>query len=111
LSIETYSLTNTFFCFIFGGMGKLLSSTEAAERLGLSVARVQTFIWEGRLPAVKVGRSYAIDEDDLKLLADRKLGRPPKSAPVADKRATRAAGASNGDATGTTKATKKSKAK
>jgi hypothetical protein len=42
---------------------------------------VQTFIWEGRLPAVKVGRSYAIDEDDLKLLADRKLGRPPKPKP------------------------------
>ena len=62
-------------------MGKLLSSTEAAGRLGLSVARVQTFIWEGRLPAVKVGRSYAIDEDDLKLLADRKLGRPPKAKP------------------------------
>ncbi len=63
-------------------MGKLLSSTEAAGRLGLSVARVQTFIWEGRLPAVKVGRSYAIDEDDLKLLADRKLGRPPKAKPA-----------------------------
>ncbi len=66
-------------------MGKLLSSTEAAERLGLSVARVQTFIWEGRLPAVKVGRSYAIDEDDLKLLADRKLGRPPGAAKATKK--------------------------
>lgn len=88
-------------------MGKLLSSTEAAERLGLSVARVQTFIWEGRLPAVKVGRSYAIDEDDLKLLADRKLGRPPKSLPTTQKRATGHASASNGDATGAAKATKK----
>ncbi len=77
-------------------MGKLLSSTEAAARLGLSVARVQTFIWEGRLPAVKVGRAYAIDEDDLKLLTDRPTGRPPKSAPVAQKPATGQSRASNG---------------
>ncbi len=60
-------------------MGKLLSTTEAAERLGLSVPRVQTFIWEGRLPALRVGRSYAVDEDDLKLVENRKTGRPPKA--------------------------------
>ncbi len=60
-------------------MGKLLSTTQAAERLGLSVPRVQNFIWDGRLPAEKVGRSYAINEDDLALVADRKPGRPPKS--------------------------------
>jgi excisionase family DNA binding protein len=107
LSIEIYSLTNIFFCFIFSGMGKLLSSTEAAGRLGLSVARVQTFIWEGRLPAVKVGRSYAIDEDDLKLLADRKLGRPLKSALSTQKRATGRVRASNGTATGRKKGGKK----
>ncbi len=87
-------------------MGKLLSSTEAAGRLGLSVARVQTFIWEGRLPAVKVGRSYAIDEDDLKLLADRKLGRPPKSAPSTEKRATGRRRASNGTSKGKQKGRK-----
>jgi excisionase family DNA binding protein len=107
LSIEIYSLTNTYFCFIFGGMGKLLSSTEAAARLGLSVARVQTFIWEGRLPAVKVGRAYAIDEDDLKLLTDRPTGRPPKSAPAAQKTATGQIRASNGGATGKKKGKKK----
>jgi excisionase family DNA binding protein len=61
-------------------MGRLLSTTQAAERLGLSVARVQSFIWDGRLPAVKIGRAYAVDEDDLKLLADRKPGRPSKPA-------------------------------
>jgi excisionase family DNA binding protein len=60
-------------------MGKLLSTTEAAARLGITVPRVQTFIWEGRLPAVKVGRSYAIDEDDLALVAGRKPGRPSKA--------------------------------
>lgn len=63
-------------------MSKLLSTTQAAERLGVTVPRVQTFIWEGRLPAQRVGRSYAIDEDDLKLVADRKPGRPPKAKSV-----------------------------
>ncbi len=67
-------------------MGKLLSTTEAGARVGLSVARIQTFIWDGRLPAVKVGRSYAIDEDDLKLIANRKTGRPPKQAAATTKK-------------------------
>jgi excisionase family DNA binding protein len=60
-------------------MGKLLSTTEVAARLGITVPRIQTFIWEGRLPAQKVGRSYAIDEDDLKLIEHRQTGRPPKA--------------------------------
>lgn len=59
-------------------MGKLLSTTEVAVRLGITVPRIQTFIWEGRLPAQKIGRSYAIDEDDLKLVENRKPGRPKK---------------------------------
>ncbi len=56
---------------------KLLSTPEVAERLGVTVARVQTFIWEGRLPAQKVGRDYVIQEEDLKLVQNRKTGRPP----------------------------------
>jgi excisionase family DNA binding protein len=92
-------LTNTFFRFIFGDMGKLLSTTEVAARLGLSVARVQTFIWEERLPAVKVGRSYAVNEDDLKLVADRKVGRPPKSTPAAKRAATGQKRAADGSST------------
>ena len=67
-------------------MGKLLSTTEAAARLGITVPRVQTFIWEGRLPALKVGRSYAIDEDDLKLVENRKTGRPAKQAAATSKK-------------------------
>jgi hypothetical protein len=33
----------------------------------------------GRLPAEKIGRDYFIKENDLKLVADRKPGRPPKA--------------------------------
>ena len=57
----------------------LLSTPEAAERLGVTIARVQQLIWDGSLPAQKVGRDYVIKESDLKLVKDRNpVGRPPK---------------------------------
>jgi excisionase family DNA binding protein len=58
----------------------LISSAEAAERLGVHITRVQVLIREGRLPAQKIGRTYVVNEDDLKLVKDRKPGRPPKKA-------------------------------
>jgi excisionase family DNA binding protein len=59
---------------------KLLSTSEAANKLGVTVGRVQQLIWDGLLPAQKVGRDYVINEDDLKLVEDRpKVGRPPKA--------------------------------
>ena len=36
-------------------------------------------IREGRLPAQKIGRTYVVDEADLKLVEDRKPGRPRKN--------------------------------
>jgi excisionase family DNA binding protein len=57
----------------------LISSAEAAERLGIHITRVQVLIREGRLPAQKIGRTYVVDEEDLKLVADRKPGRPRKA--------------------------------
>lgn len=35
---------------------------------------------------MKIGRSYAIDEDDLKLVENRKVGRPPKQATATGKK-------------------------
>ena len=58
---------------------KLLTTKEAAERLGVTVTRVQQLIAAGRLPAEKMGRDFFIKEDDLKLVADRKPGRPRKA--------------------------------
>jgi len=58
---------------------KLISTAEAAERLGVHMTRVQVLIREGRLPAQMVCGSYVINEDDLKLVADRKPGRPSKA--------------------------------
>ncbi len=57
---------------------KLLTTHEVASKLGVTVSRVQALIWNGRLPARKVGRDYVIQENDLKLVADRKPGRPHK---------------------------------
>ena len=56
----------------------LLTTKEAAEKLGVSVRRVQAMITKGGLPASKLGRDYLIKESDLKLVEDRKPGRPPK---------------------------------
>jgi excisionase family DNA binding protein len=58
---------------------RLLTTKEAAEKLGVSVLRVQQLIWSNRLPAEKMGRDYFIKEEDLKLVEDRKPGRPPKA--------------------------------
>lgn len=59
---------------------KLISSAEAAEKLGVHITRVQVLIREGRLPAQKVGRNYVINEADLKLVKERQPGRPKKQS-------------------------------
>ncbi len=60
------------------GRVKLITTSEAAEKLGISIDRVQALIRAGRLPATMFGRVYMINEKDLKLVADRKPGRPKK---------------------------------
>jgi excisionase family DNA binding protein len=59
-------------------MKDLISSKEAAEKLGLSLRRVQALITSGRLPAQKIGNSYVVNEKDLELVKERKSGRPAK---------------------------------
>lgn len=63
------------------GMSKevLLSVSEAADKLGISRWRINQLINQERLPAQKVGRAYIIKESDLKLVEDRKPGRPTKN--------------------------------
>jgi excisionase family DNA binding protein len=58
----------------------LLTTRQAAGRLGISIPRVHQLINEGRLRAEKVGRDYVIREEDLKHVEDRpKAGRPSKA--------------------------------
>jgi excisionase family DNA binding protein len=55
-----------------------LTTKQAAEKLGITLGRVQALIETGRLPATKYGRDYMIREKDLKLVEDRKVDRPKK---------------------------------
>ena len=57
-------------------MKDLISSKEAAEKLGVSIRRVQALITSGRLPAQKIGNSFVVNEKDLDLVKDRTPGRP-----------------------------------
>lgn len=56
----------------------MITATQAATRLGITPRRVLALIKSGRLPAEKFGRDWMIDESDLKLVKDRKPGRPRK---------------------------------
>jgi excisionase family DNA binding protein len=57
-----------------------LTTIEAAARLGVSVRRVQQMVKSGQLPATVFGGSLMIQAKDLKLVEERKVGRPPKAA-------------------------------
>ena len=56
-----------------------LITKQVAAKLGITPRRVQALIEAGRLPAQKIGRDYLIREKDLKLVEERKVGRPKKS--------------------------------
>lgn len=70
----------------------LLTTNEVAARLGVTIKRVQAMIRDGRLPAEKMGRDYFIKEDDLKLVAHRKPGRPLKAKVETDLQASKKKG-------------------
>ncbi|MGB7925592.1 MAG: helix-turn-helix domain-containing protein [Pyrinomonadaceae bacterium] len=59
----------------------MLNTSEAAERLSVTVQRIHQLIKEGLLPAQKIGRDYIINESDLKSVSVRRsVGRPRKDA-------------------------------
>jgi excisionase family DNA binding protein len=59
--------------------GRLLTITEAAERLGLSPAMLRRYCADGKIPAQKIGRDWAIRRHDVEHFAatPRHSGRPP----------------------------------
>ncbi len=73
----------------------MLTTPEVAERLRVSVRRVLALIEAGRLPSQQYGRDHLIREADLKLVANRKPGRPPKAAST-EKPVSEATNAGNG---------------
>lgn len=54
----------------------LITTVEAARRLGVTRPRIQQYITGGRLPARKIGRDLFIDVRDLAALERRPTGRP-----------------------------------
>jgi len=59
-------------------MDELLTTQQAAERLGITDSRVRQLVLEGRLPALRFGRSHMIRAADLKAVEGMKRGRPAK---------------------------------
>ena len=63
----------------------LIGTKEAAEKLGVSLRRVQQLIELGTLPAQRIGRDYLIQLKDLsKVTIHGKPGRPTKDKKDAD---------------------------
>jgi excisionase family DNA binding protein len=63
---------------------QMLTTSEVAARLKVSLRRVRQLIEEGRLPSQKFGRDHLIKESDLTLVENRKIGRPPKAKAETD---------------------------
>lgn len=61
----------------------MMTTKEAADRLGVSMRRVRALIESGRLPSTQYGRDHLIKESDLKLVEDRRSGRPRKASKAA----------------------------
>jgi excisionase family DNA binding protein len=86
---------------------KLISTDDAAEKLGVSGRRIRQLIDEGKLPAQYVGGGYVIDESALESVkVYGKAGRP-KTTPDTSKRATARIQRSNEASTGKKKGGKK----
>jgi excisionase family DNA binding protein len=62
------------------GEWRLITTVEAAKRLGVSRPRIQQYITKGRLKARKIGRDLFIDERDLATFKRRDPGRPSTKA-------------------------------
>jgi excisionase family DNA binding protein len=65
---------------------QMLTTSAAAERLGVTRRRVLARIKSGSLVATKVGRDWLIDPKDLTKVKPGKPGRPRKVVAVAPKR-------------------------
>jgi excisionase family DNA binding protein len=84
-----------------------ISTTDAAEKLGITRQRVLQLIESGRLPASLFANVYMIREVDLKLIEDRPVGRPPKTSKTPDAQKSGRARSSNGTSTGKKKGGKR----
>lgn len=54
----------------------MLTTAEVAQRLGISVRRVQALVKAERLPARRFGRDWLIEEAHIDTISHRKIGYP-----------------------------------
>lgn len=61
-------------------MNLLLSVSEVAQRLNLSIAMVRRYCQQGRIEAYKIGRDWVIPESSIEKFKQepRKVGKPGK---------------------------------
>ena len=57
-------------------MSKVITTTDAAERLGVTRRRVLQYIKEGRVRADKMGRDYMVDLESVEEFRPRPTGNP-----------------------------------
>lgn len=63
-------------------MAKLMSSQQAAERLGISVWTVSRLVRSGKLASIQIGRRRLFAEEDLEeLIRSRRKGNPIGTIP------------------------------
>lgn len=91
---------------------KLLNTSEVAARLGVAQVTVNVWCLQGKFPNAKReetqrGPVWAIPESDLKDFVKPSKGRPPKSSPAPQKRATGQKRATNGTSTSQKKGNKR----
>jgi excisionase family DNA binding protein len=69
---------------------KIISTAEAARRLGVTANRVRAMIRAKRLKAMKVGHEWLIDPKDLEAVKERKVGstRPRRKSLTQDRTVT-----------------------
>lgn len=60
-------------------MDEWLTTQQAAEKLGVTAGRIRQMIVDKQLPTAKFGHVHMIKKSDLKLVENRKVGRPPKA--------------------------------
>lgn len=60
-------------------MPTLITTTDAAEILGVDASRIRQLIIEGKLTATKMGRDNLLDRAEVQRFGkkDRPVGRPP----------------------------------
>jgi excisionase family DNA binding protein len=60
-------------------MDEWLTTRQAANELGVTAGRIRQMIVDKQLPTTKFGHVHMIQKSDLKLVENRKVGRPPKA--------------------------------